>query len=186
MWRASEGVAALTEDFRVESKLIPRRKARSMLFRMRCAGLLETALDLSDWEAVFCDRARTNAGGTAAAVVGGLEGAEALVLIVESGLPPIGKSGSRLCFMRLGAENCLLSSSSSTCLISGCCDPPPFPSDSGPVEAGACVLPDKFSELWERRGDIGCSWNRPGSGAIIARPFDEDSAESEDEGRENW
>jgi len=141
VWRASEGVAALTEDFRVESKLIPRRKARSMLFRMRCAGLLETALDLSDWEAVFCDRARTNAGGTAAAVVGGLEGAEALILIVESGLPPIGKSGSRLCFMRLGAENCLLSSSSFTCLISGCCDPPPFPSDSGPVEAGACVLP---------------------------------------------
>jgi hypothetical protein len=32
----------------------------------------------------------------------------------------------------------------------------------------------------------GASWKRPGSGAMIASPFDVDSPEPEDEGRENW
>lgn len=133
-----------------------------MLFRIRLAGLVETGLDLSDLAIVFWERARTNPGGETAAVAAAAavvpEGTEVLVLIVESGLPPIGKSGSRLCFIRFGAENCLLSSSSFTCFISGCVPLlPPFPSDSGAVDAGACVLPDKFSELCERRGEIGCS-----------------------------
>jgi len=161
-----------------------------MLFRIRLAGLVETGVDLSDLAIVRWDRARTNPGGeiVAVAIAAAVapEGTEVLVLIVESGLPPIGKSGSRLCFIRF-EENCLLSSSSFTCFISGCVPlPPPFPSDSGAVDAGACVLPDKFSELCERRGEIGCSWKRPGSGAIMARPFDEDSAEPEDDGLENW
>jgi hypothetical protein len=189
----SDGVAAPVEDTCVESKLIW-RNTRSMLFRMRLAGPVEsgeTGLDLSDLMILLCDIPRALNAGADNGVPGGAEpGGEAarlvlLVLIVERGFPPIGNSGSRLCFILFGAENCLLNSSSlafrTSCVVVACAPP----TDSGAVDVGACVLPERFSELCERRGLIGWSWKRPGSGAIIARPFDEDSVEPVDEGREN-
>jgi hypothetical protein len=119
--RPSEGVATSVEDTCVESILIPRRNTRSMLFRIRLAGPDEsggTGLVLSSLTRLLCDIPRVNAGADNGP--GGTEGggAEALTLIAVSGLPPIGNSGSRLCFILLGAEKCLRSSSSLTFLIS--------------------------------------------------------------------
>lgn len=160
----SEGLLAL--DLR-ESKLKPRFNARPMLFFTRAAGPLgagDVGL-LLDW--VVAGLPRENAmGGT-----GGL-----LVLTLIDGRPPMGSNGSRLCFMRVGAENCRRISSSSRFLISKL---PCAPADSGP-----CVLPERFSELVDRRGSSGASWNNPGSGAIIGNPL-ESSADSAVAGRWN-
>lgn len=111
--RPSEGVAALVMDLRTESKLTPLPKTRSKLSRTRLTGPAAGAMGLS-----FSGFAEAGLRSEIPREYVG-ELADVAVLIVASGRPPIGSSGSRLCFIRLGAENCLRSSSSSKFLISG-------------------------------------------------------------------
>lgn len=152
----SEGVAAPVEDLWVESILIPRRNTRSMLFRIRLAGPAESGETGLNLTTLLCDSAGVKVGADIGA--GGAtpdeSAAAVLVLIVVSGFPPIGSNSSRLCFILFGAEKCLRSSSSLTFCVA---DPPWAPTDSAAVDVGACVLPERFSELCDRRGLRGWS-----------------------------